>query len=89
MHRCTLCACKSVVQFFLLERLELRLELVLSESDNLIMTGSKLGTVSETYLVNLITHSDGVGDGIGNFVCEVHLFSDRVHRLVDLVDVAG
>lgn len=97
MNWCTFRTCKSVVQFFLFKRLKLRLELILQTSQTRhVVTRRKTRhesfrwkyKVRQTYLVDLITHSDGVGDSIGNFVCEVHLFSNRVHSLVDLVDVA-
>jgi len=40
-----------------------------------------------TYLVDLIAHSYWVRNSIRDLIRKIHLFSDRVHSLVDLVHV--
>ena len=41
--------------------------------------------MNATHLVDHVAHPDWIRDGVGNLVGEVHLLSDRVHRLIHLL----
>ncbi len=40
----------------------------------------------ETHFVHHITHPNRVRDSVRNFVGEIHLFPNRIHRLIDFLD---
>lgn len=40
------------------------------------------------YVVDFDSHIDGVGNGIGYLVRKIHLFTNRIHGSIHLVDIA-
>lgn len=82
MNRYSICSCESVVKFFLFKSVQFRFELVLRDQFD---PGKEDGL---THLINHIAHTDWIGYGGGYLVCEIHLFSNTVHGLINLVDFA-
>ena len=85
MDRYPVCTLQAIVQFLLLQCLEFRLQLVLPDQH----VPSKHGDKQEAHLVDHIAHSYWIRDCIRNFICQILLFPNRIHDLIDLLHFPG